>query len=181
MIRLCVLAASAGALSGCASYGPGMTGPMAPMAERQLGPDRIAAPLRLANGSEAGRVEVTRVEGGWLLRMDATALPPGTRAMHIHETGRCDAPDFASAGAHWNPAMRQHGRDNPQGAHAGDLPNIAVAPGGRGFAEARITPSSTPFDADGFAVVVHAQADDYRSDPTGNAGGRIACAAFQPG
>jgi Cu-Zn family superoxide dismutase len=95
--------------------------------------------------------------------------------------GKCDAPDFTSAGPHFNPTGKQHGALNPQGSHAGDLPNLNVGPDGTGRLETateQITlgPGATSlWDADGSALVVHAAPDDFTTDPTGNAGGRIAC------
>ena len=100
----------------------------------------------------------------------------------MHSVGRCDPPDFASAGAHWNPAGKQHGLNNPAGPHAGDLPNVEVA--ANGVLGATVTlPGATMvslLDADGAALVIHASADDYVTDPSGNSGARIACAVIQP-
>lgn len=109
-----------------------------------------------------------------------TALTPGEHAVHLHMTGDCSAADFTSAGGHLNPGGMQHGTQNPQGAHLGDLPNVTIGNDGvglmstilratRGAAEAAI------FDADGTAMVVHEGADDYVSDPAGAAGSRVAC------
>ena len=116
-----------------------------------------------------------------MLHVQAQGLPPGTHGIHIHAVGRCEAPDFQSAGPHWNPTSRQHGRDNPQGAHHGDLPNITIGADGRGMLHADVAGASWAelLDADGAAVVIHATADDYRTDPSGNSGGRIACGVIQ--
>jgi Cu-Zn family superoxide dismutase len=115
-------------------------------------------------------------------RIDASGLPHGIHGLHVHAVGRCDSPDFASAGAHWNPAGKQHGMNNPQGPHAGDLPNVEVS--ANGVLAATVTlPGATMaelLDADGAALVLHAKADDYMTDPSGNSGGRIACAVIQP-
>lgn len=141
---------------------------------------RATAALRTAAGADAGRATVTDVAGGIRVTLDGRALPPGTHGAHLHTTGRCDAPDFASAGPHWNPAARQHGAMNPQGPHAGDLPNLVVGPDGRGTLGA-VLPGSTVaalLDADGAAMVVHAGADDLVTDPSGNSGGRIVCGVF---
>lgn len=108
-------------------------------------------------------------------------MPPGTYGAHVHTTGRCDPPDFASAGPHWNPTGQQHGKNNPRGMHKGDLPNLMVGTDGRGSFEFTIPRASISggamrmLDADGAALVVHQSADDYRTDPSGNSGGRIAC------
>lgn len=142
---------------------------------------RAGAELRKADGQIVARAAVTPNSQGLHLQIEATGLPPGTYGAHIHTTGRCDAPDFASAGGHWNPMSRQHGSENPQGSHMGDLPNLVVAANGRGTLSADI-PHGTlrggdhgVLDADGAAVVIHAGPDDYRTDPSGNSGARVAC------
>jgi Cu-Zn family superoxide dismutase len=102
--------------------------------------------------------------------------------IHLHAIGRCEGPDFKSAGGHWNPAGHQHGRDNPMGAHLGDLPNFDVA----GQTVASLTlpvggiTAADLADADGTALVIHADPDDYKTDPSGNSGARIACAVLAP-
>ena len=118
---------------------------------------------------------------GVRVRVEAAGLAAGTYGVHVHSVGRCDPPDFATAGPHWNPTERQHGRLNPQGAHLGDLPNLSVGTDGAGAVEFTITGASLRgggnalLDGDGAAVVVHANPDDYRTDPSGNSGARIAC------
>jgi Cu-Zn family superoxide dismutase len=116
----------------------------------------------------------------------ALNVPGGSavHAVHLHETGTCTAPGFTSAGGHLNPAGKQHGMNNPQGSHLGDLPNITLSASGTGSASATLpgTMASVTgqiFDPNGTAIVVHAAADDYVTDPTGGAGGRIACGVFQ--
>lgn len=112
-------------------------------------------------------------------------MPTGTYGAHVHSTGRCDAPGFESAGAHWNPTNHQHGKDNPVGMHKGDLPNLVIGSNGRGLMEvtlpnASLAGSVNPLmDADGAALVIHASADDYRTDPSGNSGSRIACGVLR--
>ncbi len=141
------------------------------------------AMLRTASGADAGRATATEVAGGLRVTVDARGLPPGTHGAHIHTTGRCDPPDFASAGGHWNPTARKHGSMNPQGPHEGDLPNLVIDSGGRGTLALTI-PGATMaglLDADGAALVVHAGPDDMMTDPAGNSGGRIACGVFQAG
>lgn len=141
------------------------------------------ATLRTASGADAGRATVSDVAGGVRVTLDARNLPAGTHGAHLHTTGRCDAPDFASAGPHWNPTERQHGALNPRGPHTGDLPNLIVGPDGRGTLGVVLpgTTVSALLDADGGAMVVHAGADDLMTDPSGNSGARIACGAFQAG
>jgi Cu-Zn family superoxide dismutase len=141
--------------------------------------------LRAPDGSQRGTVSVIQTHGSLLVRVEGVNLPPGVHGAHIHSVGRCDAPDFASAGPHWNPSGRQHGRDNPAGAHLGDLPNLTVGANGRGELEfdlpgGWVRRGATPMlDADGASFVIHAAADDYRSDPSGNSGARIACAVLR--
>ena len=138
------------------------------------------ATMRTASGLDAGRATATEVGGGLRLTLDARALPAGTHGAHIHLAGRCDAPTFETAGGHWNPTAMQHGTQNPRGPHAGDLPNLMVGTDGRGTI-AVVVPGATMaglLDADGASMMVHAAADDLRTDPSGNSGGRIACGVF---
>lgn len=102
---------------------------------------------------------------------------PGNYALHIHTTGKCDGPDFTTAGGHWNPTNKQHGAENPAGAHMGDLPNITLDAAGTGTLEYRITGGDPAvlLDTDGAAIMLHEKADDMTSDPAGNAGKRIGC------
>jgi Cu-Zn family superoxide dismutase len=143
---------------------------------------RASAMLRTADGAEVGRASAREVAGGVRFTVDARGLPPGTHGAHVHTTGLCDAPDFATAGPHWNPTAMKHGAMNPQGPHEGDLPNLIVGTDGRGTVGITV-PGATMaglFDADGSALVVHAGADDLMTDPSGNSGGRIACGVFAP-
>jgi len=123
---------------------------------------------------------------GVLIRLEAERLPPGERAFHIHQTGRCEPPSFQSAGGHYAPRGRQHGFLVQAGPHAGDLPNIHVPESGRLVIEVlardvtlRPGAPNTLFDEDGSALVIHAGPDDYRSQPAGDAGGRIACGVIR--
>jgi Cu-Zn family superoxide dismutase len=107
-------------------------------------------------------------------------LPPGGHGLHIHAVGRCDPPDFTSAGGHFNPGGKQHGRSNPAGPHSGDLPNLVVAASGEAGLDITtkaitLGPGPNSILAQPTALVVHANPDDDRTDPTGNSGGRIAC------
>jgi Cu-Zn family superoxide dismutase len=136
--------------------------------------------LKDADGKTVG--EATLEQKGDSVRIAATftGLPPGTHAFHIHEVGKCEPP-FESAGGHFNPTGKQHGKDNAQGPHAGDLPNIQATSSGRVKVEVTATGVSLDggknglLDADGAALIVHEKADDYKTDPAGNAGKRIAC------
>ena len=144
-------------------------------------------------GRTIGSAELAQTASGVAIRLrldNVEVVKAGKHGFHIHAVGKCDGPDFASAGGHFNPTSKQHGAKNPQGAHAGDLENLVVAantagPGGTGWAttSALFTLSSGPtgiFDADGAALVIHANEDDEATDPTGNSGGRIACAILLP-
>ena len=133
----------------------------------------------------AGRAELRQTGDGLAVRIVASGFEPGVRALHLHQQGRCEGPTFTSAGAHLNPHGRTHGQLSETGRHLGDLPNLEVPNGGTIDVTSRIEGSLAAilphiFDADGTAVMIHAGADDYRSDPTGGAGARIACAILQP-
>lgn len=138
------------------------------------------ATLQLANGLPGGTAQLLASGGQVNISIAVVGLTPGVHGVHLHTTGSCTAPDFASAGAHLNPGGHQHGTSNPAGPHLGDLPNITAGANGSGSVSATLTGTREQvlaqlFDADGTAVVVHANADDYRTDPSGNSGGRIAC------
>ncbi len=139
-------------------------------------------PLINANGQQIGTVTASQTSGGVTIAISASGLPHGLHGVHVHAVGRCDAPKFESAGSHWNPSERHHGLSNPQGPHAGDLPNITVS--SSGVAMQTLVLSHASFtelaDADGSALVIHAGPDDYMTDPSGNSGGRIACAVVAP-
>ena len=151
-------------------------------------PAAIGAPFVSANselrglgGAVMARATATQLGDSIRVKVEASGMRPGTYGAHVHTTGRCEPPDFTSAGPHWNPTEQQNGKNNPRGMHKGDLPNLMVGTDGRGSFEftipsASISGGATPLlDADGAAVVVHQSADDYRTDPSGNSGGRIAC------
>jgi Cu-Zn family superoxide dismutase len=110
---------------------------------------------------------------------------PGLHGFHVHAVGRCEGPDFKSAGGHFNPAAKEHGLENPKGAHAGDMPNLSVGADGSGKGEflargASLAPGpGSLFPDGGTAVVLHASPDDMKSDPAGNAGARIACGVVE--
>lgn len=139
-----------------------------------------SAEVRDAAGVVLGTLIVSDAGGGVSLSGMLHGVTPGEHAIHIHTVGSCEAPDFASAGGHWNPTNRQHGTDNPDGPHAGDLSNITVGSDSMATLE-QVTPGgmlqgeSGLLDADGASVVIHETADDYRTDPSGNSGDRIAC------
>jgi len=140
--------------------------------------------LQNGEGRAVGTALLTQINAGVRIVVEVRGLSPGTKAVHIHETGRCEPPAFSSAGGHFNPEGRQHGLLNPRGPHAGDLPNITIDAEGSGRLETttdRITlgaGSASLFDGDGSAIVVHGSPDDFMTDPTGNSGARIACGAI---
>jgi superoxide dismutase, Cu-Zn family len=141
-----------------------------------------SAALIDSSGKEIGKATLTQTAAGVLVFIEAKGLPPGEHALHFHAKGSCDvATKFESAGAHYEPRDHQHGFATSGGPHAGDMPNQFV--GADGALKAHVlNPNVTLgqgtaslFDADGSALVVHAKADDYKSQPAGNAGDRIAC------
>lgn len=168
-MRALIAAVTSLLLAGCAS----MTQPAADNAAR--------AEMRNTTGQPVGTATLTQVGNAVRIVMEVQSLPRGAKGVHIHAVGKCDGPTFESAGPHFNPTGRQHGALNPQGAHAGDLPNIEVGADGKGRLESStegvslVGGVSSLFDADGAAIVIHAAPDDFRTDPTGNSGARIAC------
>lgn len=159
------------ALAGCAGTLPtaGSTGA------------RATAELRDANNRVVGQATFTGLSDGVRVVLEARGLPPGEHAVHVHATGTCEPPTFASAGEHFNPGNKRHGLLNSAGPHAGDLPNLTVERNGTGRLETftgRVTLSAganSLLDSDGSAVVIHAAADDFVTDPSGSSGAPIAC------
>ncbi len=148
----------------------------APAAQAAPG-DKASAALANAAGQAVGTVELLELANGTLLTARLQNLPEGAHAFHVHGTGACEPP-FTSAGGHYNPGGVKHGLDAADGPHAGDMPNIHVPASGSLTIEvfnAGLDLSDSLFDADGAAIVIHEGADDYASDPAGNAGPRIAC------
>jgi Cu-Zn family superoxide dismutase len=141
--------------------------------------------IRKADGTLVARAMIYVSPHGAEVRVQAAGLAPGRYGVHIHAVGRCQGPRFESAGPHWNPTGRQHGSLNPQGRHLGDLPNIEVDADRAGRLEFAIAGADLEngehpvFDADGAAIVIHAAPDDYRTDPSGNSGARIACGVLR--
>ncbi|HEX7055728.1 MAG TPA: superoxide dismutase family protein [Bacilli bacterium] len=162
-------------------------------AKEALAPIKAAsAPDAVANlldqsGKQIGTATLRQTAKGVSIVLQASGLRPGLHAFHVHEKGVCDPPDFKSAGEHFNPFHRKHGTDNPQGFHAGDLPNVEVKADGTLHAEI-ITPNVTLakdkinslLQAGGTALMLHEKPDDYFTDPAGDAGKRIACGVVKP-
>jgi Cu-Zn family superoxide dismutase len=156
------------------------------MAASAYAADTASAVLKDKNGKEVGTVALTQTPSGVLMRLELTAVPPGDHAFHVHAIGKCEPPDFKFAGGHYNPDQTKHGLMNPEGPHAGDMPNLHVPAGGMLTVEIlnpMVSLSADPaplFDQDGSALIIHAGADDYQTDPAGNAGDRIACGVVAP-
>ena len=137
--------------------------------------------LKDAKGNAVGMAMISPAKGGGVtLELDVKGLPPGEHAVHFHAVPKCEAP-FTSAGPHFNPANKKHGLQNPEGPHAGDMPNFTV--GKDGTAKTKITNKNVSLGSEsnslyangGTALIIHAVADDMKTDPSGNAGDRIAC------
>jgi superoxide dismutase, Cu-Zn family len=128
-------------------------------------------------GQSMGSVRMWETPGGTTFRIGAAGLPHGIHGIHVHAVGRCDPPRFDSSGPHFNPTGARHGFNNPAGPHRGDMPNVTVSANGV-LQEAVSLPGASfasLLDGDGAALVIHARADDYLTDPSGNSGDRIAC------
>ena len=162
-----LLLAAAG-LAGCTSIG-------------DLPTERIgSATLTYANGLPAGTAQLLSDGSTVSLAIAVTGMEAGPHGFHLHTTGACRAPDFKSAGGHLNPSGASHGTMSPNGSHLGDLPNLEVGSSGSAGVTVEIDGEyedvlSAIFDQDGTAIVIHEGPDDYRTDPAGDAGGRIAC------
>ncbi|HET7875874.1 MAG TPA: superoxide dismutase family protein [Methylomirabilota bacterium] len=169
MTRLLVIGAAMLLLSGCATA----------MGEKE--PLSAEAALKDKDGKSVGVAVLIETPEGVRIAVTGSRLPPGAHGLHIHAVGICQPPEFLSAGAHFNPGGKKHGRQNPAGPHAGDLPNLVVAASGEGGLDLTtkaviLGPGPTSlFGDNGTALVLHAQPDDEKTDPTGNSGGRIAC------
>jgi superoxide dismutase, Cu-Zn family len=147
--------------------------------------ENLSAPMINVDGDEIGGVTLTENGKGLTIVIKAEGLKPGLHGTHIHEKGECTPPTFESAGGHFNPAGKEHGFDNPKGFHLGDLPNIEVDEDGKVNVSLHLTDitlkpgkDNSILDKDGSALVIHEGPDDYKTDPAGNSGDRIACAAI---
>jgi Cu-Zn family superoxide dismutase len=148
-------------------------------ASPQAGP--VVVKLSDAKGDSVGTATLSPAPNGVRVALAVKGLAPGAHAIHVHQTPKCEGPAFTSAGGHFNPEHKQHGLNNPQGPHAGDMPNFTVDSSGRSSATI-VAPGITldvgphsVFTGGGTALVIHEKADDMKSDPAGNAGTRVAC------
>ena len=149
----------------------------------RLKKEKLVVPLKTSAGQDAGTVTFTQEKKDLKIKLELKNLPVGEHAVHIHQKPVCDAPDFKTAGGHFNPAQKQHGTMNPMGHHNGDLPeNVTIGEGHTGQATFKVDylslDSSSPNSIlanSGTSIIVHEKPDDMKTDPTGNAGNRIAC------
>jgi superoxide dismutase, Cu-Zn family len=153
-------------------------------------PQATLVQLRDARGTLVGSAVLTQrpVIGGTRIGVDVEGLQAGEHGIHIHETGKCDPPDFESAGSHFNPSNTEHGLENPNGPHAGDMPNLPVSENGTAVNyQTEISTSlsggeeSLMGHTGGTALVIHADRDDQMTNPSGNSGGRVACGVIAAG
>lgn len=154
----------------------------AAMAMASPEPMALLIPINNSEGKQIGNAQLVQKADKVFVHIEAEKLAPGKHGVHFHNVGKCETPDFKSAGDHFNPMSKQHGFNNPKGYHSGDLPNIEVGADGKvtaDIASADVTlqqgKANSLLKEGGTALVIHEKADDYVTDPSGNSGNRIAC------
>ncbi|KKK34594.1 superoxide dismutase [Salinicoccus sediminis] len=148
----------------------------------ETGDSEVIVDLMDTNEEQVATATLTEGESGVNIALEGENLPPGEHGFHFHETGSCELPDFESAGGHYNPTDANHGMNDPDGPHAGDMENIEVSEDGTVDTEVTADmvtleegQDNTLFTEEGTALMIHSEADDYESQPSGDAGDRIAC------
>lgn len=166
-------------------FGAGLAGVLATASLQAQAPAPVKVDLKNGQGQSIGSATLSTSMNMVHIALDVKGLTPGQHAIHIHMTPTCEGPAFTSAGGHFNPAAKKHGTQNPEGPHAGDMPNFTVAADGTAkttVMAANVTMGTQPnsvFANSGTALVIHAGADDMKTDPAGAAGDRIACGVIK--
>lgn len=149
-------------------------------------PIEVKLPIKNTKGKKIGKAVLTQLEGGVKVHVEVSGLTPGLHGIHFHEVGQCTPPDFKTAGEHFNPTHKHHGLLNPEGPHAGDLPNLIIDERGKGrmnvFTRLVTLKHGEPnslLKKGGTSLVIHAKPDDEKTDPSGNSGARIACGVIR--
>jgi Cu-Zn family superoxide dismutase len=167
-------------LAGCEQAGQDSAADRGPAAAQQA-----KAELRNAKGETIGNATFTETAAGVAIAVEVSGLTPGPHGIHVHQVGRCDPPEFESAGDHFNPENKQHGAENPRGKHAGDLGNIDVGQDGRGTLNQTTNAvtlgsgENSLLRGQGTSLILHASADDRKTDPAGNSGDKVACGVIE--